>query len=182
MVYLFGSPRCPAPQSLSVSCNKFGKSMVHTNLTYLETKPVRGSRNCRAFSPSKQAHNLKKSTNKILQATKQSKHPFGSRLSDRISQIIPPFPSQGLYCRQSKYKRLRQLIITKHLRRSIIRRQRRKQGHYSEEDLPLFLQTIRRYCRPKLIAALTFTLRTFCKALLIPLQLFQAGKSFIFKD
>ena len=71
MVYLFGSPRCFAPQSLSVSCNKFGKSKVHTNLTYLETKPVRSSRNCRALPPI-QAHNLKKSTNKI-QATKQSK-------------------------------------------------------------------------------------------------------------
>ena len=140
-----------------------------------------GVRETAGLLPPLQAHNLKKSTNKI-QATKQSKHPFCSRLSNRISQIIPSFPSQGLYCRQSKSKRIRQLIITKHLRRSIIRRQRRKQGHYSEEDLPLFLQTIRRYCRPKLIAALSFILTTFSKVPLTLLQLFQTGKSFIFKD
>ena len=58
MVYLFAPPRCPAPQSLSGSCNKFGKSMVHTNLTYLKTpNPVRSSRNCRA-SPSTQSQEI----------------------------------------------------------------------------------------------------------------------------
>ena len=41
MVYLFASPRCSAPQSLSVSCNKFGKSWVHIK-TWLTWKPVKG--------------------------------------------------------------------------------------------------------------------------------------------
>ena len=181
MVYLFGSPRCPTPQSLRGSCTKICKSCIYINLTHLErSKPVRGS----SFSLQNK-HTI--SRNQLIKPSKKqinkAKHPFCSRLSNRTSQrTIPPFPSQGLYCMQSKHKRLRQHIITRHLRRSIIRRQRRRQGHYSEEDLPLFLQTIQRHCRPKLIAALTFTLRTFCKALLIPLQLFQAGKSFIFKD
>ena len=144
---------------------------------------MRSSRNCRAFSIQCE-HTI--SRNQLIKPSKKqinkAKHPFCSRLSNRISQrtIPPPFPSQGLYCMQSKHKRLRQHIITKHLRRSIIRRQRRKQGHYSEEDLPLFLQTIRRHCRPKLIAALSFTLTTFSKVPLTLLQLFQAGKSFIY--
>ena len=60
MVYLFGSPMCPTPQSLSVSCAKFSRSWVHTNLAYMRT----GERleKMQGFSLQHKHTNLKKST------------------------------------------------------------------------------------------------------------------------